>query len=352
MDSYEKLMERMGTLPFSSPRTESGIEIELLKKHFTPEEAEIACNLTGMPETAASVAQRIGMDAKALGESLDAMVKKRSIFKVFTEEPLYSLPASLIFGIQDWQVGKISADEVGLWHQYWEEGGARELFTSKTPIARVVPVARSISGEMTVFSYEEVEKVIDGAKTISITDCICRSMHKLVGKGCDAPDKGMCIHFDTYSDFYTNNKMARRATKEEAREVLARARDAGLVHCTLNVKSGPMFICNCCGCCCVTLKAITKLNFPNAIAKSNFIAEVSPDACTGCGTCVERCNVKALELVNDVAHLKTERCIGCGVCETSCKFGAISLRRKSVLAEIPADVPEFFAKHAAGRERK
>lgn len=342
----------MSSLPFSSPRTESKVEIELLKRHFTPEEAEIASHLTGMPETAASIAQRTGMDAKALEEVLEMLVKKRSIFKVFTKEPLYSLPASLIFGIQDWQVGRISADEVELWHQYWEEGGARDLFTSKTPIARVLPISKSIPAEMTVFSYEEVEKIIDGATTVSITDCVCRSMHKLVGKGCDAPDKGMCIHFDTYGEFYANNNMGRRATKEEAREVLARARDAGLVHCTLNVQTGPMFICNCCGCCCVTLKAITKLDFPNAIAKSNFIAEVSADACTGCGTCVERCNVHALELVDDVAHLKQERCIGCGVCETGCQFEAISLKRKDDLAEVPVDVGEFFAKHAAGRVKK
>lgn len=133
---------------------------------------------------------------------------------------------------------------------------------------------------------------------------------------------------------------------------MARAREAGLVHNTMNVQKGSVFICNCCGCCCASLRAINELKIPTAIAKSNFIAEISSNECTGCGVCVDRCHVHALELVDDVAHLIEERCIGCGVCGGGCEFEAISLKRKDEIVPPPADVREFMELHKAGRSKE
>ncbi len=48
---YEKLADALNKLPNSFPRTKSNIEILLLKKIFLPEEANIAGQLTGKPET-------------------------------------------------------------------------------------------------------------------------------------------------------------------------------------------------------------------------------------------------------------------------------------------------------------
>ena len=45
-----------------SPGRASGVEIELMKKAFTPEEAWLAGHLTRTPETAAEIAKRVGRD--------------------------------------------------------------------------------------------------------------------------------------------------------------------------------------------------------------------------------------------------------------------------------------------------
>ncbi len=42
---YRKLAQVLDTLPNGFPATESGIEIRLLKKIFTPDEAELFCDL-------------------------------------------------------------------------------------------------------------------------------------------------------------------------------------------------------------------------------------------------------------------------------------------------------------------
>jgi len=48
----------------------------------------------------------------------------------------------------------------------------------------------------------------------------------------------------------------------------------------------------------------------------------------GCGTCVERCQMKAVTLQNDIAVVDRKKCIGCGLCVTGCglKVAQLQLR--------------------------
>ena len=48
---YEKLREHLDRLPVGFSKTESGVEIDILKKIFEPEEAEFAVHLKPEPET-------------------------------------------------------------------------------------------------------------------------------------------------------------------------------------------------------------------------------------------------------------------------------------------------------------
>src|SRR4030066_2167316 len=52
---YEHLAEALGRLPKGFPRTASNVEIRLLKKIFSPEEASLACQLGGSMETCAII---------------------------------------------------------------------------------------------------------------------------------------------------------------------------------------------------------------------------------------------------------------------------------------------------------
>ena len=49
-DIYEKLAQHLDNLPAGYPRTESGVEIRILRRLFTPEDAELALHLTLIPE--------------------------------------------------------------------------------------------------------------------------------------------------------------------------------------------------------------------------------------------------------------------------------------------------------------
>ena len=52
-DIYERLAQAMDALPCGFPRTKSGVEMELLKMAFSPDEARVACHMTRTPETPA-----------------------------------------------------------------------------------------------------------------------------------------------------------------------------------------------------------------------------------------------------------------------------------------------------------
>ena len=52
-DSYERLANALEALPGGFARTESGVEMELLKMAFSPEEAWLAGQMTRTPETPA-----------------------------------------------------------------------------------------------------------------------------------------------------------------------------------------------------------------------------------------------------------------------------------------------------------
>jgi electron transport complex protein RnfB len=73
---YNQLAQHLNNLPGGHPATESGIELRILKRLFTPEEAEIAVHLTLTPEPAAAIAQRIGADETTLAPTLVDMSPK------------------------------------------------------------------------------------------------------------------------------------------------------------------------------------------------------------------------------------------------------------------------------------
>jgi hypothetical protein len=77
--SYELLADALDALPNRFPRTPSRVEISILKKGFTPEEAEIAGHMGRKYETAEEVAARTGLPAARVKEVLDGLLPRRLV---------------------------------------------------------------------------------------------------------------------------------------------------------------------------------------------------------------------------------------------------------------------------------
>lgn len=89
-DIYTQLRSFLDSMPGSFPTTETGVEIRMLKKLFTPEEAELTMKLSEVPEIVGGIADRLHVDSNALGQKLEEMAQKGLIFRVRRSgEPLY-----------------------------------------------------------------------------------------------------------------------------------------------------------------------------------------------------------------------------------------------------------------------
>jgi hypothetical protein len=65
---YYKVAKVLDTLPNGFPSTESGVEIKLLKKVFTPEQADLFCDMRLTFETVEEIASRTERPLKGLKE--------------------------------------------------------------------------------------------------------------------------------------------------------------------------------------------------------------------------------------------------------------------------------------------
>jgi NAD-dependent dihydropyrimidine dehydrogenase PreA subunit len=335
-DIYRKLRGHLDRLPIGTPETKLGVEIEILQELFTPEQAKMALELTAKPESVEEILQRLGKSKDNISPLLQEMEKKGLIWwveddgvKKYSIMPLY--PGVLEFQVQT--MGSRLAKKI---EEYLDTVLTKEMVgTDTTHLFRIVPIHKEVPIQMYIHPYEKVAEIIEGADSVYLTECLCRIRKGKMGESCEAPTD-VCIVFDNYGKMMAETGNAKPISKKKAMEVLEQAENAGLIHNSLNVEKGNQFVCNCCGCCCAILKGVTKLNIPSAVVKSDFNLEVDFDRCDGCGTCVDRCHLKAVSIKNDKSVLNRDRCVGCGVCIPTCPTKARYLVRKSPEESVPA----------------
>ena len=57
---YRRLAARLDEFPQGFPATEEGLELAILRKIFTPDEAALAAELSVVPLSAETIARRLG----------------------------------------------------------------------------------------------------------------------------------------------------------------------------------------------------------------------------------------------------------------------------------------------------
>jgi electron transport complex protein RnfB len=323
---YRELARRLDAIPNGFPATESGVELQLLAKMFTPEEAALAAVMRLAPELATDIAARAGVDLAAAGSMLKGMARKGLIRAGRGEGRLTFGLMPFAVGIYEAQLPRIDAELATLFEQYYQEtrGGIAQ---GAPAIHRVIPVGKAIPAGLEILTYESAFELLQTAQSWGVRDCICRVQQRLVGKGCDRPIEN-CMVFAPVEGAFDHSEIDRPITRQEALAILEGAEEAGLVHSTGNYRDGHSYICNCCTCCCGVLRSLAEFGQPNAIARSSFFASVDAGTCLGCGDCVDRCQFGALSVPDDRCVVDDVRCVGCGLCATVCPSGALHLKRR------------------------
>jgi len=347
---YKKLAQRLDMIPNGFPETESGVELKLLAKIYTPEEAALASEMRLIPESAEQIAQRTGRDPAKTTALLEEMVRK-GLIRVRVREgeqrKFGLLPWAI--GVYEEQLGRMDEEFARLFEEQYPAFADRVLSPSPS-ITKVVPVEKSIPVEVQVFPYEQASALMSNAKSFAVRKCICRVQKALVGEPCKYPVE-VCLTFAPIEGYFDEDPNARVVTKEEALKILREAEEAGLIHSSNNFQKGHYLICNCCTCCCGIMRGISQLGIENSVAKSDFYATVDPEMCTGCKTCVERCQFGAPSITDGISHVDQKRCVGCGQCVMTCPSGAMTLVRKpeDQITPPPQSMKEWMMERAENR---
>ena len=222
-------------------------------------------------------------------------------------------------------------DEMREWARNYDEMITKQV-KNMMPLDRVIPVEEKVEvGQDLVLPYEEITKIIEKNDIISANHCYCRVWKENLNDPCKQDASNIkCLSFGRAARFLIDYDFGKPISKEEAIKMVKEAEDYGLVHKAFHAKQNPELeeqtICNCCTCCCQTFLTYKRSIFPFHTLTS-YIANVDEDICKGCGICLEKCPVEAIELVDNHSIVNVDRCIGCGICAHHCPEKARTLER-------------------------
>ncbi len=349
-DVYERLARHLDDLPGGYPRTESGVEMRILRRLFTPEEADLALHLTLIAEEPRVVARRLGIPIAEAAQRLEAMAQKGLVLPVYPrDKPTLYMAQQFVIGFWEGQVNHLTPELVHDFEEYFETSFRPEHW-HKVPQLRTVPVGQSIDIAGEILSYERAEELVRGHTRFAVTNCICRQEMAVLGHPCSKPLE-TCLAFGSGADMYVNTGRGRAIDMQEALAILALAEETGLVLQPGNARDA-LNICTCCGCCCGVLRALKLSPEPASVAVTAFRAELNLALCDACGTCAERCQMEAITVDGGhKASLDLRRCIGCGLCVSTCPSGALSLVRKpeAEQPQVPNDMVQAYIRWGQAR---
>lgn len=151
-DVYRKLQQHLDRMPVGFPATKSGVEIRILERLFTPRDAEIALELSAIPEPATVVHKRVKQKAtlEELTAALEDMAARGIILSVPTRSGTRYAKMIFAVGVYERQVTRLSAELERDARQYSEEAFGEAFHRKKTTQMRIVPVNQAIPVERNV----------------------------------------------------------------------------------------------------------------------------------------------------------------------------------------------------------
>jgi len=331
-DLYSRLREYLHSMPGGYPSTPTGVEIKILRKLFQPEDAELFLNLKREPEDIATIAKRLGRQELELADQLENMAKRGLVFRTRDRGRTRYKAYQFFVGIIEAQINRVDLELTQLVEEYFPYLGAVGL-ALETKQMRVIPAGKAVDTRTSVAPYNRMRNLVQEDHLIAVAPCICRQMAETKGDKCKHSYE-TCLSFGEQAQFYIDNGIARRISKEELLRLLGSAEEAGLVMCTSNTEDLSV-VCCCCTCCCGVMKGVKLLPQSSLMVNICYQSRIDHELCSACGVCLDRCPIGAINELDGAMEVNLEKCIGCGVCVSACPEEAISL------SEVPGATPPF-----------
>lgn len=326
---------------------------------FTPEEAEVNNALPRQPTGASDLAKQMGRNVGEVKPLLEQMANKGLCSTYWDGKERYYFGVPFMPGIFEYQFlpGRVTDRDrtiAELIHSYKEAckaaGGEQQ---TTFPTTRVITVDRTIRAGNVIHTYDQVANYIEKYDSIGVGTCFCRHAALLRGEDLHGMPTDVCMWFGRGADFAVERLAGRRLTKKEARDLLNRAEEAGLLHMSRNTSEDIDFLCNCDRWHCDVVKGVLKHPMPGRVFNSGFQPLFDRDGCTGCGLCIDRCPPGALAMgESGLPEADMDRCFGCAVCASGCPENAIAMEAKPDRPEPPRTVKELVTKIKSQPEKQ
>lgn len=361
---YEQLRAHLDVMPVAFPKSESGIEIDILKRFYSEEEALVALGLSMLPETPERIHRRVLRSGRRIPLSdvrthLEHLVDKKAVHSAVIKRrgkktKVYGkLPFAV--GLYEFQVDRLTRGFEREAAAYMDESFMNDFIHERPRQMRTIPINETILPDRNISRYDSIRRVIESSPgPFALQNCICRQGQELLGRQCRQTElKQTCLALEGAAEEAIAEGRGTQLSQLETLDFLTQAEAEGLVLQAQNTRH-PVFICSCCSCCCAILSRARKLPNPGEFLHSNYIASVDSELCRSCEICLPRCPMDALQMQPDlsprsVAALTTRRCIGCGLCISSCPAGALSLKPRSAVKEPPRTAMEMYIRMLYGR---
>ena len=327
----------------------------LVEELFDPEEAEVNNALPRKPASVEQVAAKTDRSSEEISKILERMAAKGlcGVSKTSGGELYRGLPFMpgifefIFIGGGETERQKTIARLIQTYKKAYS--AAKGVDKIVYPVTRVIPVARTIKAGNTIHTYDQVMTYIEKYDVIGVGACYCRQAAKLRGEELHGMPIGVCMWFGEVAENITERLGGRRVNPEEARQIVNRCEEAGLIHMSRNTTDEIDFMCNCDRWHCEVVGQVLQQPRPGLVFNSGFEPSFDAGRCVACETCIERCPPEALTMgAASLPVLNTDRCFGCGVCATGCPEGAIAMENKPGFPAPPKTVKDLVKKLSMG----
>ena len=114
----------------------------------------------------------------------------------------------------------------------------------------------------------EAEEVVDLSQALAVGPCTCRE----VFRNCDRPlDTEIMLGLNRNVFVAERPDDYREIDRDEAKDILRRCREQGLIHTIIKCREDYYAICNCCACCCVPLRLRNQYGIGGALVRHRDI---------------------------------------------------------------------------------
>lgn len=171
--------------------------------------------------------------------------------------------------------------------------------------------------------------------------CMCRQISANAGDPCrfKMPDDISCMGFGDQIRPYLQTGAMRQISREEAYDVIQKARDSGAIHTVFHEKDDASLpqvgLCNCCWDCCGLFRTYNMGCVPLRYSCYSIAAIRDGSKCSGCGLCAKYCPTAAIRVVEKKVVLEAKKCIGCGQCVHQCVRSVVELKTDKRTAFLP-----------------